>query len=136
MEKIRCYLQASAKKVADRSGKPLTLIAAMAFLFTCIVLLPLAGLSVTANLLINAAIATVTLLLVLILITAHGKEIRGLQARLDEFAAHLQTISGLQEADRFSPAEVQQIRALIAEQATACGETVRRVKRDQRPSLF
>lgn len=136
MDKIRRYLQAAAKKVAEKSEKPLTLITTMAFLFACMVLLPLAGFPVIADLLISAAIAFVTLLLVLIVVHAHGRDLRTLRTRLDQFAAELETISQAR-AEQLSPAEVQRIRSLIAEQASGSGDDdVRRANRDKRPSLF
>lgn len=136
MDKIRHCLQAAAKKVADKCEKPLTLITSVAFLFVCIVLLPIAKLSIMANLLANAVIATTTLLLVLILAGIYGRDIRALRARLDEFAAELENIARTKAEDQLSPAEIQRIRVLIAEQAAGTNEDARRANRDRRPSLF
>lgn len=108
----------------------------MAFLFACMVLLPIAQIPVMANLLINAAIATITLSLVLVLAYIHGKDIRALRARLDEFAAEFEAASRTQAEGKLSASELRHIRMLIAEQATETDDEVRGLNRDKRPSLF
>jgi low affinity Fe/Cu permease len=136
MDKIYHYLQAAAKKVADKPEKPLTLVTTMAFLFLCMVLLPIARFPLLENLLINAAIATLILLLVLILTHVHGRDIRALQARLDEFAVEQETLSRAQAEDKLNSDEIRRIRTLISEQASVTDDDARRPNRDKRPSLF
>jgi len=136
MDNVRHYLQAAAKKIADKSKKPLTLLTTMAFLLAGMVLLPVARFPLMANLLINTAIATTTLSLVLILAYVHGKDIRALRARLDEFAAELEANSSAQPQEKLTTAELRHIRTLLAEQANEADDEVRRANRDKRPSLF
>jgi low affinity Fe/Cu permease len=108
----------------------------MAFLFACMVLLPIARFPLMANLLINTAIATITLSLVLILAYIHGKDIRALKARLDEFAAELEASSSAQPQEKLTATELRHIRMLLSEQASEADDEVRRANRDKRPSLF
>jgi low affinity Fe/Cu permease len=100
------------------------------------VLLPIARFPLLENLLINAAIATLILLLVLILTHVHGRDIRALQARLDEFAVEQETLSRAQAEDKLNSDEIRRIRTLISEQASVTDDDARRPNRDKRPSLF
>lgn len=129
------YFAAVAKKVSDCCGKPLTIIAAMAFLFVWTFAMPFIGLPMMGNLIATMAITFITLLLVLILQKHHKQDIHALQARLDALVAELKDNEQTRGLGRLSEAELQQLRILLKQQ-TADDERGRPSRRDNRPSLF
>jgi low affinity Fe/Cu permease len=132
MFEFESYLIELAKRLSNQCGKPSAVILAMAFLLLWTIVALFADIPLVVHLIVDILLSITTMLMVILLQNAHKRDIRALQARIEE-------LSEGREIDRTSPdtltdVEVPQVRDLLQH----CGEsdTARRARRDWRPSLF
>jgi low affinity Fe/Cu permease len=130
------YLTATTKKLSENCEKPLTVVTLMAFLFAWMVIMPFAGLSVMANLVISVALVSLNFALVILLQNAHHRDIHALKARLAELAASQPVDEAEGSSKPLNTAELLQIRDYLARHQDDHAEPDRRANRDMRPSLF
>jgi len=129
------YLTAVADNISRICGKPLAIIATVAFLFAWTTTALIIHIPPIVLLIVNTAIITITLLMVLLLENAHKQDIHALKARVDALAAELQTISRPAATDGLDESELQQVRAILKRRADG-DDDLHHVHRDRRPSLF
>ena len=129
------YLTAVADNVSSWCGKPSAVVATVAFFFAWTMTALIIGVPLMVHLIVNIAIITITLLMVLLLENAHKHDIRALHARLDALVAELQTADRPASAGGLSESELQQVRAVLKLRADS-DDGIHRSNRDRRPSLF
>ncbi len=135
MYEQRRYLTDAAHKISNWYGKPLAIIATMAFLFVCAVVVLISGFSLIGYLIVSGAIMIILLLMVPLLQYAHNQDIHALQARVDALAADLKA-TGQQHGDKgLSEDELHQVRDILKNNGDS-EDAIRGSNRDRRPSLF
>lgn len=129
------YLTDAAHKISNWYGKPLAIVATMAFLFACAIVVLISGFSPIGYLIVNGVITIILLLAVPLLQYTHNQDIRALQARVDALAADLKA-TGQQQGDQgLSEDELRQVRDIL-KNSDSEGAAFRGSNRDRRPSLF
>jgi low affinity Fe/Cu permease len=136
MNEHHSYLSDATRKIAKKCEEPSAVIAAMVLLFVLLIAAPVASFLLATIVFMNAAIAAIILVLVLVLHNAHRHDIRMLQARLAALVASNEDRETPAETATLTQSELLQIRELLASQPGEHDASNRRTNRDNRPSLF